>query len=156
MFNINYIFVLGSVIIIACGQIIFKFAAKELHIDSTQAYVAILKTNAYPIGLVVVALALYLISTVAWVQALRTIPLSIAFMMFAGRMTAWNETNLKALRSIQSRFHESNLETLATFAAARAAPWFPARLYLLYRSGVYRQTALAQIGLIVAACLRKL
>jgi len=80
MFNINYIFVLGSVIIIACGQIIFKFAAKELHIDSTQAYVAILKTNAYPIGLVVVALALYLISTVAWVQALRTIPLSIAFM----------------------------------------------------------------------------
>jgi len=77
-------------------------------------------------------------------------------MMFAGRMTAWNETNLKALRSIQSRFHESNLETLATFAAARAAPWFPARLYLLYRSGVYRQAALAQIGLVVAACLRKL
>lgn len=80
MFNINYIFVLSSVIVIACGQIIFKYAAKELHIDPTQAYVTILKTNVYPIGLVALALALYLISTVAWVQALRTVPLSIAFM----------------------------------------------------------------------------
>ncbi|KQZ98525.1 hypothetical protein ASD64_16315 [Mesorhizobium sp. Root157] len=80
MFNINYLFVLTSVVIIACGQIIFKYAAKELHIDPTQAYVAILRANVYPFGLVTIALALYLISTVAWVQALRTVPLSIAFM----------------------------------------------------------------------------
>jgi drug/metabolite transporter (DMT)-like permease len=33
--------------------------------------------------LVLLALVLYLISTIAWIQALRTIPLSIAFMFNA-------------------------------------------------------------------------
>src|SRR4051812_19329108 len=80
MFSINYILILGSVIIIVCGQIIFKYAAKELHIDPSFGYVALMRTNIYPVGLVALALALYLISTMAWVQALRTVPLSLAFM----------------------------------------------------------------------------
>jgi multidrug transporter EmrE-like cation transporter len=80
MFNVNYILILGSVVVIVCGQIIFKYAAKELHIDPSVGYVALVRTNIYPVGLVALALALYLISTVAWVHALRTVPLSIAFM----------------------------------------------------------------------------
>jgi multidrug transporter EmrE-like cation transporter len=80
MFNINYIFILGSVVTIVCGQIIFKYAAKELQIDPSFGYITLVRTNIQPVGLVVSALALYLIATMAWIQALRTVPLSIAFM----------------------------------------------------------------------------
>jgi drug/metabolite transporter (DMT)-like permease len=80
MSNTNFILVLGSVAIIVCGQIIFKYAARELHIDPLQGYAALVRSNLFPIGLLLLALILYLISTLAWVQALRTVPLSIAFM----------------------------------------------------------------------------
>lgn len=80
MFNISYVFIVFAVIVIAIGQIMFKFAAQNLRVVSTQSALDLLRDNAMPISLVAVALALYLISTVAWVHALRSVPLSVAFM----------------------------------------------------------------------------
>lgn len=80
MFNTNYIYIIGAVTVIALGQILFKYAAQQLQIDAGQTYEQLLRDNIYPFGLVLLACTLYLISTVAWVQALRTVPLSIAFM----------------------------------------------------------------------------
>lgn len=80
MFSLNYIFIVGAVIVIAVGQITFKYAAQQLRILPSQTYPAILLDNLGPLSLVAAALLLYLISTIAWVQALRTVPLSIAFM----------------------------------------------------------------------------
>jgi multidrug transporter EmrE-like cation transporter len=80
MFNLNYIFILCAVAVIAFGQVAFKYAALQLRVDAARSYYDLLRDNLLPIGLVLLALALYLISTVAWVQALRTVPLSVAFM----------------------------------------------------------------------------
>ncbi len=80
MFNMNYIFIVGAVIVIAVGQITFKYAALQLRIVPSQTYLAMLLENIWPLSHVAAALLLYLISTIAWVQALRTVPLSIAFM----------------------------------------------------------------------------
>jgi hypothetical protein len=76
-------------------------------------------------------------------------------MMLAGGLTEWNEINVNALGAIKSYFHVCHIETFETFMTARLAPSFPARLFYLYKPGVYRQTALAQVGLFVAAYLRK-
>lgn len=83
MFSINYIFIVGAVIVIAIGQITFKFAAQSLRILPSQSPLALLRDNAMPLSLVALALLLYLLSTIAWVYALRTVPLSIAFMFNA-------------------------------------------------------------------------
>ena len=80
MFNINYIFIIFAVFIIAVGQITFKFAAQSLRILPSQSLLALLRDNAWPFSLVALALFFYLLSTLAWVHALRTIPLSVAFM----------------------------------------------------------------------------
>ena len=79
MFNTNYILIVGAVIVIAIGQITFKFAAQSLRILPSQPPLALLRDNALPLLLVALALLLYLLSTVAWVHALRSVPLSVAF-----------------------------------------------------------------------------
>lgn len=80
MFNINYIFIIFAVAVIAIGQITFKFAAQSLRILPSQSLLTLLRDNAWPFSLVALALFFYLLSTLAWVQALRTVPLSVAFM----------------------------------------------------------------------------
>jgi multidrug transporter EmrE-like cation transporter len=80
MFNINFLLILGSVAIISIGQLLFKTAAKNLRTDEVQSYIELFTANLFPALLVFVALTLYLVSTVAWIQALRTVPLSVAFM----------------------------------------------------------------------------
>lgn len=80
MFNINYIIILSSVIIIATGQILFKLAARSIYIINEQTIIENIINNKTSVILVVSALLLYMASTVAWVYALRTTPLSVAFM----------------------------------------------------------------------------
>jgi glycosyltransferase involved in cell wall biosynthesis len=77
-------------------------------------------------------------------------------MVVGGRLAAWNETNVNALRSIRSLFHPSSVETFETFVAAREARGLADRLLLIRKAGVYRQTLFAQAGLLIAACLGKL
>ena len=80
MFNMNYIFIVGAVIVIAVGQITFKYAALQLRIVHSQTLPCdVAGEYLAAFACVAAALLLYLISTIAWVQALRTVPLSIAF-----------------------------------------------------------------------------
>src|SRR6185369_4016995 len=63
-------------------------------------------------------------------------------MVLDGRFRDWNDTNLDALQRLPDGIlMPVNRETLRLFAGARSAP-LPQRIYLLRRSGVYRQTLL--------------
>lgn len=77
-------------------------------------------------------------------------------LMLGGRFRRWNELNLAALRSLpETIITPANRMTLELFAEARQASIFK-RLALLGRSGVYRQTWLGNIGLVVGALLKRI
>lgn len=80
MFSLDYILIMGSVCVIATGQIAMKFASKALVFEDGQTFVTLLRLNIFPIAIVCVAMCLYFVSTFAWVYALRTVPLSVAYM----------------------------------------------------------------------------
>lgn len=80
MYSVNYVLILLAVVVIAVGQIMFKLAARNISIVAGASYPSMLSANLYPIALIIGAVALYSLSTIAWIQALRTVPLSIAFM----------------------------------------------------------------------------
>jgi hypothetical protein len=65
-------------------------------------------------------------------------------------MAAWNEINLKLLDQVRGELLPGNVAILDLFARARTA-WLPVRLWLLWRSGVYRQTAAENLALYLAA-----
>lgn len=74
--------------------------------------------------------------------------------LMAGRFSRWNRINIAALRASAHRFTPENRATLEDFAALREAP-LPARLRLLARSGLYRQTWRGDIALWIATLLRR-
>lgn len=76
--------------------------------------------------------------------------LTRALGLASGQMTAWNDINLKLLSRVRSELLPENVAILDLFAHARTA-WLPARLWLLWRSGVYRQTAVENLALYLAA-----
>ncbi|WP_247450497.1 MULTISPECIES: glycosyltransferase family 2 protein [unclassified Bradyrhizobium] len=80
------------------------------------------------------------------IQARLTRALSLA----SGQMAQWNEINLKLLNQLRDQLRPENVAILDLFARARTA-WLPMRLWLLWRSGVYRQTAIENLALTVAA-----
>ncbi len=82
--NLNaYALALFSVIVIAIGQSIFKYSALRFTFTAGQPILEWVQQNFVPLAAVVGALSLYMVSTVAWITALRTIPLSVAFMFNA-------------------------------------------------------------------------
>src|SRR3712207_8566032 len=82
--NLNaYALALFSVIVIAIGQSIFKYSALRFTFTAGQTIVEWAQQNVAPLAAVIGALSLYMVSTVAWITALRTIPLSVAFMFNA-------------------------------------------------------------------------
>lgn len=76
-------------------------------------------------------------------------------MLFQGRFKYWNDSNIAALRTLEHRLTSENRETFQCFAKAREMSLIP-RLIQLKRAGIYRQTLLGNIGLIVAAILGKI
>jgi glycosyltransferase involved in cell wall biosynthesis len=77
-------------------------------------------------------------------------------MMLSGRFRDWNDTNVAALSRLPAHLLQSNNRTtLEQFAKARSGS-LRLRLYNLKRSGVYRQTLLGNLGLLMAAILRRL
>ena len=77
-------------------------------------------------------------------------------MIFQGRFRDWNAKNIAALERVPAHLiTPQNRATLARFAAARTAPLFK-RLYYLKQSGVYRQTLLGNLGLILATILKRI
>lgn len=76
-------------------------------------------------------------------------------MMLGGRVTRWNTINLEAFRAAESVFSRENCATLESFSKARKAIW-PLRLIYLYKSGVYRQTFVDNVGLFLATLLKRI
>jgi hypothetical protein len=80
------------------------------------------------------------------VQARFTRALGLA----SGKMAGWNEINLKLLNRVRGELLPENVAILDLFARARTA-WLPVRLWLFWRSGVYRQTVTENLALYLAA-----
>lgn len=75
--------------------------------------------------------------------------------MLAGTFRDWNRQNLLALRYCANQFELHNQTVLDQFESARDAGLLH-RLYLLRRAGVYRQTGIGNIGLLLAASIRRI
>ena len=76
-------------------------------------------------------------------------------LMLQGTMLRWNAINRELLRTVDAQMSADNREALRLFSEAGSAPLF-GRLWKLKRSGVYRQTWLGNIGLALAALMRKI
>jgi len=77
-------------------------------------------------------------------------------MMLKGRFSDWNAMNIAALQRVPTQLIQpQNRLVLQLFAQARTASLLK-RFYYLKRSGVYRQTWLDNIGLLVATFLKRI
>ncbi|MCK7476029.1 MAG: glycosyltransferase family 2 protein [Rhodopseudomonas palustris] len=75
--------------------------------------------------------------------------------LWEGRLKSWNDRNIACLRKLQHKLTPENLEILENFSKARQMGLVP-RLIHLKRSGIYRQTLLGNLGLLVAAVFGKI
>lgn len=75
--------------------------------------------------------------------------------MLAGTFRGWNDENLKALVPLKHLLTKENLAILELFEEARQAV-LPRRMYLMGKSGIYRQTLPGNLGLAAAAILQRL
>ncbi|MGE9759876.1 MULTISPECIES: glycosyltransferase family 2 protein [Pseudomonadaceae] len=75
--------------------------------------------------------------------------------MMAGTFREWNDANLQALQAVQPELSAESRHTLSLFIRARRSSLFK-RLFLIIKSGVYRQTLLGNLGLTAAAILQRL
>jgi glycosyltransferase involved in cell wall biosynthesis len=76
-------------------------------------------------------------------------------MVFQGRFSEWNGQSVCALEAMQHRFSAESRLILGLFKEARNSSFFR-RVINCRRSGVYRQTFLGNLGLILAICLKKI
>lgn len=76
-------------------------------------------------------------------------------LLWRGRLQRWNEANLAALSQVREALTEESRRIMDAFAQARILP-FPVRCVALWRSGVYRQTWLSQLSMIVAFVFKKM
>lgn len=75
--------------------------------------------------------------------------------MFQGRLRRWVDQNIIHLDAVDYLLTEKNREVLRLFKAARTQA-LPARLIGVWRSGVYRQTVMGNLGLFVATVFKGL
>lgn len=75
--------------------------------------------------------------------------------LFQGHFRNWNDQYILALQRIQSKLTPENQEILEQYTSARNCGLL-SRLIGLWRSGVYRQTVLGNLGLIAAAIFKKI
>jgi drug/metabolite transporter (DMT)-like permease len=73
------ILVLTCVALLAAGQLLFKFSATQWRVDGVSW--STLRSLFSPVF--VLALAIYGVATILWVFALRTMPLTVAFPLYA-------------------------------------------------------------------------
>lgn len=75
--------------------------------------------------------------------------------MWTGRFSEWSTQNLLVLNSFEQKMTPQSQRTMEQFAKARQSSFF-ARLYLMKKSGIYRQTLPGNISLFIAACLNRI
>lgn len=73
----SYLIILACVIALSIGQILFKVASGK--IDN----ITDLMTRPAPAAILMLAIAIYGASTLGWIAALRSVPLSRAYMFMA-------------------------------------------------------------------------
>ncbi len=78
---------------------------------------------------------------------------SLAFV--GGRFAMWNDVNLNMLGRMRNLLTSDNVLVLDRYRKARVAAW-PTRLWLLWKSGVYRQSLLENLALFVGALFGRL
>lgn len=88
-------------------------------------------------------------SNISWYSRLLRIRALIQ-----GRFRLWNETNLKALKDNKIFLTVENQLVLNDFIKLRKLPFFK-RLYLFKQSGIYRQTVLGNMGLLLGILINK-
>lgn len=76
-------------------------------------------------------------------------------LLLKGRFRKWTDQNIQALRSIEPLLTEESRVILDEFATSRNGSVLK-RLAGLWDSGVYRQTAVGNVALVLAALLRKI
>lgn len=76
-------------------------------------------------------------------------------MLISGAFREWNHQNIRALDCCRHRLSAKNQLALENFALARDASLLR-RLYLLSKAGVYRQSRVDDIGLFLAASIRRI
>ncbi len=76
-------------------------------------------------------------------------------LLLKGQWRDWNERTTSALLLIQDQMTAESRLTLNLFVRGRNQ-WLLPRLIMFYRSGIIRQTWMGNIGLIVAAILKKM
>lgn len=76
--------------------------------------------------------------------------------LLKGRFRDWNSAHLAALERSRHLLTEEAQRQLQAFDATRTASSWRKRLFCLRISGLYRQTPLGNLGLIIAAALGKL
>ena len=81
--------------------------------------------------------------------------LSRAKSFFWGSFKRWNDSNLKALEKSVDLLTEENQKTFYYFSRARSRSMF-FRLWGFFKAGIYRQTLLDNIALIVGGILNKI
>jgi hypothetical protein len=74
--------------------------------------------------------------------------------LFEGRFKDWNDVNLIHLQSNAHLLTEANKRVLKDFVKARQSGLLK-RLFLFWRSGVYRQTALGNLGLLLGILVNR-
>lgn len=76
-------------------------------------------------------------------------------MIFQGRFYEWNAKNIHVLETMQHRLTPEHQATLVQFKAARSQKLFR-RILSFQQAGLYRQTLLGNLGLILATLLKKI
>lgn len=76
-------------------------------------------------------------------------------MLVQGQFRVWNDRNLQALQALCDDLTPDNQKVFHRFTLARSQSFIP-RLIGLYRTGIYRQTLLGNLGLIAAAFFKKI
>lgn len=72
-----------------------------------------------------------------------------------GRVVSWNEVNLRVLDRMRDALTLENASVVDLYAKARHVAW-PMRLWLIWKSGVYRQSMVENIGLFAGALFGKI
>ncbi|MDR5172942.1 glycosyltransferase family 2 protein [Methylobacillus flagellatus] len=76
-------------------------------------------------------------------------------MLWQGRFRYWNDGNIEALEILKDKLTPENQKILNEFSLARKRSLLP-RLIGFWKAGIYRQTFLGNLGLIMAALLNKI
>jgi glycosyltransferase involved in cell wall biosynthesis len=78
-----------------------------------------------------------------------------ARMLIRGRFQRWTDMNLRALESVRAHMTEESHATFDAFREARRRDMI-GRLIAVRRSGVYRQTFVGEVGLLIGVALNKI